>query len=212
MFDLVTSLLAALDPTWFMFALGIISLGGQYSKQSSTSSSDANSGFLQPEKAAASATANSGLANLFTSADDLYRNKAVPQFNMSQNIPGLFKEQEGAANAFANKMFANASAGGALRGQFSMNNTPGIVGSAITNMGATLLPMISQNLKDSMLIPETIRTQRFNNVMSPLQALIAGLGSTSTSRGQSEGWGTGGNMSLGGGSGTTSQMLLGGTS
>ena len=42
---------------------------------------------------------------------------------MSSSIPGLFKEQEGAANAFANKMFSNASSGGALRGQFRSKNT-----------------------------------------------------------------------------------------
>ena len=118
---------------------------------------------------------------------------------MSQNIPGLFQEQEGAANAFAKKMFANASAGGALRGQFSMENTPGLVGSAITNMGATLLPMISQNLKDRVLMPEQIRAQRYQNVMTPLQALVSGLGSSATSYSSASGYH--GGMSIGGGQG-----------
>src|SRR5690242_5718049 len=111
----------------------MIGLGGNYSKSEQKSDASAESGFVGYDKNRASAAAMDGLNNLFTSADDLYRNKAIPQFNMSSSIPGLFKEQEGAANAFANKMFANASAGGALRGEFSQNNTPGIVGSAITN-------------------------------------------------------------------------------
>jgi hypothetical protein len=141
---------------------------------------ESNTGFIGADKNRASAIGIDGLAGLFNSADDLYRNQTIPQFTMSSAIPGLFKEQEGAANAFANNMFAKASAGGALRGQFSMNNTPGIVGSAITNMGSTLLPLISQNLQNAMLIPEQIRTQRFNNVMTPLQAIVAGLGSSSS--------------------------------
>ena len=181
----------------------------------SDSNQESNSGFLGKDKGYASDTAVNGLAGLFDSANDLYRNKAIPQFNMSSSIPGLFQEQEGAANAFANKMFANASAGGALRGQFSPNNTPGIVGSAITNMGATLLPMISQNLQNAMLIPEQIRTQRFNNVMTPLQALIAGLGSSakgeSSALQMSLGLGGGGGGTGGSSGSTSSGSASGGT-
>jgi len=143
------------------------------------SKSESNSGFLGDDKKVASKTGVYGAHDLFDSAKARL-DSALPQFNMSSSIPGLFKEQEGAANAFANNMFAKASAGGALRGQFSMNNTPGIVGSAITNMGATLLPMISQNLQNQMLIPEQIFAQRQANAMTPLQALISGLGQTTS--------------------------------
>lgn len=143
------------------------------------SKSESNSGFLGDDKKVASKTGVYGAHDLFDSAKARL-DSALPQFNMSSSIPGLFKEQEGAANAFANNMFAKASAGGALRGQFSMNNTPGIVGSAITNMGATLLPLISQNLQNQMLIPEQIFAQRQANAMTPLQALISGLGQTSS--------------------------------
>ena len=167
-----------------------------------------NSGFMDgADKRRASEGAVTGLTGLYDAANDMFRNQPIPQFNMSSNIPGLFQEQEGAANAFANKMFANASAGGAMRGQFSPNSTPGIVGSAITNMGATLLPMISQNLQNQMLIPEQIRTQRFQNTLSPLQALVAGLGTTAS--GQTSGPGLGyqfGNafmQSFGGGLGSS---------
>lgn len=207
MFDLFIACLSSLDPLWWAMLLPVvgISLSGNYSKSDSNSFS--NSGFMSgSDKEFASKTGVNGLANLFTSADDLYRNKAIPQFNMSQKIPGLFQEQEGAATAFANNLFGKASAGGALRGQFSPNNTPGIVGSAITNMGSTLFPIISQNLKDNMLIPEQIRTQRFQNVMSPLQVLINGLGSQSNS--SSSAFGTGGGMSTGdGGMGSGSPKL-----
>lgn len=167
-----------------------------------------NSGFMDgADKRRASEGAVTGLTGLYDAANDMFRNQPIPQFNMSSSIPGLFQEQEGAANAFANKMFANASAGGAMRGAFSPNSTPGIVGSAITNMGATLLPMISQNLQNQMLIPEQIRTQRFQNTLSPLQALVAGLGTTAS--GQTSGPGLGyqfGNafmQSFGGGLGSS---------
>ena len=179
----------------------MIGLGGNYSKSEQKSDASAESGFVGYDKNRASAAAMDGLNNLFTSADDLYRNKAIPQFNMSKSMPGLFDEQVGAMDAYAKKMFANASAGGALRGGVSINNTPAIVGSAITNMGSTLLPIISNNLKDNMLLPEQIRTQRFNNVMSPLQALIAGLGSKSEQHSQGSGFGVGGNIQAGSGGG-----------
>ena len=57
---------------------------------------------------------------------------------------------------------------------------PAFVGLSITNMGATLLPMISRNLQNAMLIPEQIQTQRFNNSMTLLQAIVSGLGSSSS--------------------------------
>ena len=59
--------------------LGFFSSGG--TKQES------NTGFLPANKGYASDTAVNGLAGLFTSADDLYCNHAMPQFNMSSTIP-----------------------------------------------------------------------------------------------------------------------------
>lgn len=213
MLALLTQYLAMIDPSWWALLPVVgISLTGNYSK--SESSQRSNSGFLEgSDKEFASRTGVNGIAGLFDSANDLYRNHATPQFNMSQRFPGLFAEQEGAANAFANNMFSKASASAALQGKMSPMAVPGIVGSAITNMGATLFPMISDNLKNAMLIPEQIRTQRFNNVMSPLQALIAGLGSTSS--GTSSGFGVGGGMSTGdgggGGGGGGMKALMGGS-
>lgn len=145
------------------------------------SKQEQNSGFQMNDKNAASKYAANRAMDLGNMAyGDLQ--SAVPHFTMSSSIPGLFKEQEGAANVFANKMFANASAGGALRGQYSMNNTPGVVGSAITNMGSTLLPLISNNLQQSMLLPEQIKAQRYQNAMTPLQALVSGLGSSGSAQ------------------------------
>ncbi len=187
--------------------LGFLSsIGGSYQK--SDSSSQSNSGFAGFDKNAASKySAN----RLFEVGNRAYGElqQDIPQFNMSQEIPGLFQEQEGAANAFAKKMFANASAGGALRGQFSMNNTPGLVGSAITNMGATLLPMISDNLKTSFMMPEQIRAQRYANVMTPLQALVSGLGSSATS--QASSLGVSGSMGFGGAPAPSTPLMGGRT-
>ena len=172
-----------------------------------------NSGFLEgKDKFGASGRAFDGLRVLSNDTQEQFQ-APLPQFTMSSSIPGLFQEQEGAAQAFANKMFANASAGGALRGQFSINNTPGIVGSAITKMGATLLPMISQNLQNQMLLPEQIFNQRFTNAMTPLQALISGLGSSA--KGTASGFGIGaqfGSGGSGGGGGSSSGSQSSGSS
>ena len=190
MLDLLSACLAALDPLWVtLLPMVGISLFGNFSESDSQQKS--NSGFNENEKSLASVTAYDGLANLFTSADDFYRRKSIPQFTMSERFPGLFKEQEGFANAFANNLFSKASGTTAARGQLSPLNFSNVVGSALTNAAPTLLPLIGQNLQNQMLLPEQIRTQRIQNVLSPLQALIQGLGSNSS--------GSGSSMSVGGG-------------
>jgi hypothetical protein len=211
MLDLVALFLSQFDPLWFSTWLPVVGIFGfNFNKQDSDQES--NSGFIGDDKKVASKTGTYGAHSLFENATARL-NSPLPQFNMSSTIPGLFKEQEGAVQAFANKMFANASAGGALRGQFSINNTPGIVGSAITNMGATLLPMISQNLQNQMLLPEQIFNQRFTNAMTPLQALISGLGSSA--KGTASGFGIGaqfGSGGSGGGGGSSSGSQSSGSS
>lgn len=179
------------------------------STQQSSSQSTANSGFSTGWKDAVSDTSVNRLVGLSNVAEDMVRNQAIPQFQFSSTTPGLFKEQEGWANAFANQLFNKVSGSAAARGQLSPFNIPAVVGSALTKAAPTILPLIGQNLQNAMVIPETIRTQRFQNAMSPLQALIQGLGSTqqSTSFGQGSSWsnafnaGGGGSYSPGGSGG-----------
>lgn len=179
------------------------------STQSSNSQNFGSSGFWGTDKNDASRVAFQGLSGLSNTANSQL-GEPIPRFQFSQTTPGLFKEQEGWANAFANQLFNKTSGSAAARGQLSPFNTPAIVGSALTKAAPTILPLIGQNLQNAMVIPETIRTQRFQNAMSPLQALIAGLGSYSSgssssfgqSTGSGSGFGVGGGLSIGsGGSG-----------
>lgn len=182
-----------------------ISLFGNYGQSSSEqkSQSTSNSGFSTGDKDAISGFARNRLFGLSDVAEDMVRNQALPQFQFSQQFPGLFKEQEGFANAFASQLFNKVSGSAAARGQLSPFNTGSIVGSALTKAAPTLLPLIAQNLQTAMVVPETIRTQRFQNAMSPLQALIAGLGSSSqaSASGFSNSMNVGGGGSFGGGGG-----------
>lgn len=158
-----------------------------------TSSSSSHSGFSTGDKDTVSGFSRNRLFGLSEVAEDMVRNQALPQFQFSEKFPGLFKQQEGFADAFAKQLFSGVSGSAAARGQLTPFNVPGIVGSALTKAAPALLPMIGQNLQTAMVVPETIRTQRFNNALSPLQALVAGLGSQSSqmSSGQSAGPGLG---------------------
>ena len=176
-----------------------ISLFGNYGQQESQSRSSANSGFLERDKYGVSEGASKRLFGLSDVAEDMVRNQALPQFNVGAN--GLFKEQEGWANSFANNLFSKFSGNAAARGQLSPMNISNVVGGALTNAAGTILPMISQNLFNAKLIPEQIRTQRFQNAMSPVQALIQGLGSSSTGASDASGFNVGGGGSFGGGGG-----------
>ena len=179
----------------------MVSLFGNYGEQKSGSNnqSTASSGFLEngPHgKAYASDLAVRGLGRLYTRGLDRLEGDALPQFQFSQTMPGLFKEQEGWANAFASQLFNKVSGSAAARGQLSPFNNAAVVGSALTKAAPTILPMIGQNLQTAALIPEQVFAQRHQNAMSPLQALIAGLGSQQQATGSS--WGTGFNVGGGG--------------
>jgi hypothetical protein len=172
------------------------SIFGGYNKQESSNQS--NSGFTGPTKDWASQDAYQGLTNLAATGKYLLH-RDVPQFQFSQNLPGLFKEQEGWANAFASQLFNKTSGSAAARGQLTPFNTPAVVGSALTKAAPTILPLIGQNLQNSFLIPEQIQATRFQTAMSPLQALISGLGSSAS--GSSSGFGIQGGVSIGSGGG-----------
>lgn len=172
------------------------SIFGGYNKQESNSQS--NSGFMPDQRYWASKESAEGLIDMAQKARG-HLGDAVPQFQFSQTTPGLFREQEGWANAFANQLFSKFSGNAAARGHVSPVNAQAVVGSALTKAAPTILPLIGQNLQNSFLIPEQIRESRFNRAMSPLQALMTGLGSTSSSSGS--GFGVNGGLSVGSGGG-----------
>jgi hypothetical protein len=182
----------------------MISLFGNYgeqeSQQSSSSQSASNSGFQQGGqhgKGWASELAVRGLGRTYNRNMERLEGQPLPQFQFSQTMPGLFQEQEGWANAFANQLFNKTSSSAAARGQMSPFNLPAVVGSALTKAAPQILPMIAQNLQTAALMPEQIFAQRTQNVMSPLQALVAGLGSGSSSSSVGSGFSKG--MNVGGG-------------
>lgn len=111
-------------------------------------------------------------------------------------LPGEFGQY---LNQAANQMFSNASAGGAIRGQVTPENTAGVVGSAITNLGASVLPYVTDLAKYKSTLPESLMGSRLGYLQNTLGAIAPILGSQSTYAGSSSGYG----FNMGGGVGGT---------
>lgn len=99
-------------------------------------------------------------------------------------------------NQAAGQMFANASAGGALRGQVTQDNTQGIVGNAITNLGAAALPYVSEWQKMAAAAPEQALQQRLGYLQAATGNDVALLGGSSSYGGSSFGFNVSGGMGV----------------
>lgn len=89
-------------------------------------------------------------------------------------------------NQAAGQMFSNASAGGAVRGQVTPENTSAVVGSAITNLGAQALPYLTDLSKYKSTLPESLMGSRLGYLQNTLGASAPLLGSKSTYTGTSD--------------------------
>ncbi len=169
-----------------------MSLGGGYSK--SNQQSDSQSGLqgtpgFGPVSNDVTSTSNS----LGTQA----RNYSKTPFgffqghNVNQLVPtnsmGLPTELNSALTQLGNDMFSKASAGGALRGQVDQQNTPGIVGSSLQNIGQFLTPYILDFKKYMTSLPDTLMNSRLGFLQNTLGAQAPLLGSKSTYSGNSFG-------------------------
>lgn len=119
-----------------------------------------------------------------------------------QNQYGLPMETTQALNALGNQWFSKASAGGAMRGQVTPENTNQIVGSAMLNGAQFLTPYILQNQQYLNALPDQLNSQRLGYLQASQAAKAGLLGSQSNASGQGSGFGfsASGGMSAGGSS------------
>lgn len=91
-----------------------------------------------------------------------------------QNQYGLPIQTTDALAALGNQWFNKASAGGAMRGQVTPENTNQIVGSSMLNASQFLTPYILQNQQYLNQLPDQLMSQRLGYLQAS-QASKAGL-------------------------------------
>jgi hypothetical protein len=166
-----------------------IDFGFSKSKQKSESFSGLRgtpqfAGFAQQYGDTANRTAS--LAHSYgQSPVNMFQGQTGQQITNTNPLTGLPMAFNNNLTSFGNQMFANASAGGSMRGQNSPENTQGVVGSAMTNMGATLLPYITDWQKYMIGLPEELKKSRLGMYQSTLGAMAPGLGNQSQASGNS---------------------------
>lgn len=167
-------------------------MGASYSQ--SRQSSESNQGLMGPEKQQLNYEAhqrsirnNQESMNAYNSDYGTFQGKTGAQMlglDSSTGLPAAFGSY---LNNVAQNLFGQASAGGAMRGQWSPENTSNLVGQAITNMGATALPYVSDFAKSAATLPEQVRTNRLGFLQASAANDAALLGGNSSYSGSSVG-------------------------
>ncbi len=173
-------------------------LGGGYN--TSSQKSDSASGLRSTDyfnglakNAAITSNAAGGLARQYASSPfGYFQGKSVNDL-VPTNSMGLPTELNSALSQMGNDMFSKASAGGALRGQVDQQNTPGIVGSSLQNIGQFLTPYIMDFKKYMTSLPDTLMNSRLGFLQNTLGAQAPLLGSQSAYTGSSFGFNAHGN-------------------
>lgn len=101
---------------------------------------------------------------------------------------GLPTEVEGALGGLGQDMFSKTSAGGALRGQVDQQNTPGIIGSALQDIGQFLTPYILDFKKYITSLPDQLMNSRLGFLQNTIGAQGPLVGSQSQYTGNSFGF------------------------
>ena len=108
-----------------------------------------------------------------------------------QNQYGLPMQTTDALQALGNQWFNKASAGGAMRGQVTPENTNQIVGSSMLNASQFLTPYIIQNQQYLNNLPDQLNAQRLGYLQASQAAKTGLLGGTQDSQGSGSGFGFG---------------------
>ena len=171
------------------------SLGLGYSEQSHQQSSESNTGISRAYKGALSKDAYEENQRL----GDMSRQYAESPFGyfqgqhirdiVPQNEYGLPAQTTQALGALGNQWFNKASAGGAMRGQVTPENTNQIVGSAMLNASQFLTPYILQNQQYLNALPDQLASQRLGYLQASQASKTGLLGNQSNSQGSGSGWG-----------------------
>lgn len=179
-----------------------MSLGGGY--QESSQKSDSFSGVRGTGYFPQALKDIMGTSGTLASKSNEYANSPFGFFqgqHVNSLVPtgkyGLPNEVEGALSGIGNDMFSKASAGGALRGQVDQQNTPGIVGSSLSNIGQFLTPYIMDFKKYMTSLPDQLMNSRLGFLQNTMGAQAPLIGSQSNYTGNSfgfnaQGSGTGG--------------------
>ena len=114
-----------------------------------------------------------------------------------QNEYGLPVQTTQALQALGNQWFSKASAGGAMRGQVTPENTNQIVGSSMLNASQFLTPYILQNQQYLAELPDRLASQRLGYLQADQDSRTRLLGGTSSGQGSGYGFG----VSVSGGAG-----------
>lgn len=105
------------------------------------------------------------------------------------NNMGLPIETTQALTGIANQYFSKASAGGSFRGQNTPENTEGIVGGALQNLGSFLLPYILQTKQYFTELPDKLMSNRLGFLQNTVASSAPLLGSQSSYTGSSNAFG-----------------------
>jgi hypothetical protein len=92
-------------------------------------------------------------------------------------------------SGLANKYFADASAGGSLRGQNTPENTNNVVGSALTNFGLAAAPYLQDTWKYTAELPTRLNAANLDYLNNVSQQDAAAMGGSSSSSGSSNAFG-----------------------
>lgn len=106
-----------------------------------------------------------------------------------QNQYGLPIQTTEALAALGNQWFNKASAGGAMRGQVTPENTNQIVGSSLLNASQFLTPYILQNQQYLNQLPDQLMGQRLGYLQASQAAKSQLLGGQGNSQGSGYGFG-----------------------
>lgn len=166
-----------------------------YSQSDSSQSSESNSGISKGYKDALSKDAyseNQYLSQASKAAAEspfgYYQGQNIRSL-VPQNQYGLPVETTQALQALGNQWFSKASAGGAMRGQVTPENTNQIVGSSMLNASQFLMPYILQNQQYLNALPDQLNSQRLGYLQASQAAKASLLGSSGSAQGQGSGFG-----------------------
>jgi len=181
-----------------------MSLGGGYQESSQKSNSFSGLRGTPYFDTVAPGIANNAklagrLAGQFaTSPFGYFQGKSVNDL-IPTDKTGLPVEVGQALQGMGQDMFSKASAGGALRGQVDQQNTPGVVGSALQNIGQFLTPYIMDFKKYMTSLPDQLMNSRLGFLQNTIGATSPLVGSQSQYTGNSFGFNAYGSGSGGGG-------------
>jgi hypothetical protein len=174
-----------------------MSAGGAFGYQQSKTdqSSSSTAGISREYKGAVSRDAYEGSQRL----SDMSRQYAESPFGyfqgqnirdmVPQNQYGLPVQTTEALAALGNQWFSKASAGGAMRGQVTPENTNQIVGSSMLNASQFLMPHILQNQQYLNALPDQLASQRLGYLQADQASKAGLLGSQSDAMGKTRAFG-----------------------